>query len=187
MDQYHHQRIDKGIERLKYQVPKLSEAIKRPLKSLPIERRQQIGEEVLARYIHGEQVAAIAPEYETSDVTLYALLLKDHQPEWVSAQTARALARLERHQEELVMAQDPLSLARARELVRSAQWELERLLSRLYGVKQEVTHTLKPEFNVILKPQELIIEGENVGNSGDKQALENHSSVMSTKSLLPKE
>ena len=153
MDQFHHQRIDKGIERSKYQVPKLAESIKRPLKSLPAERRAEIAQEVLSRYIQGEQIAEMAPEYETSDVTIYALLLKDHQSEWVDIQTARALARYERHQQELVTAPDPLSLARARELVRSAQWELERLLNRLYGAKQEVTHTIKPEFTVVLKPQ----------------------------------
>jgi hypothetical protein len=93
----------------------------------------------------------MAPEFETSDVTLYALLLHDHEVEWKDLQTSRALARLERENINLQTAQDPLSLARARELVRSAQWELERLLNRIFGQKQEVTHTIKPEFNVILK------------------------------------
>ena len=48
---------------------------------------------------------------------------------------------------------------RARELVRAAQWELERLLSRLYGQKQEVTHNIVPVLNIALKPA---IEGESM-------------------------
>lgn len=161
MDQHHHERIDKGIQRPKYIKPKLTEDIKRPLKSIPAERRAQIAHEVLARYIHGEQVAQIAPEFETSDVTIYALLLADHQDEWVKAQTARALARLERSQYQLDIAPDPLSLARAREQLRGAQWELERLLNRLYGPKQEVSVSIKPEFSVMLKDAGRVIEGES--------------------------
>jgi hypothetical protein len=109
------------------------------LKALSEERRAQIADEVLARYLHGEQVAAMAPEFNTSDVTLYALLLRDHEQEWKDAQIARALARLEKNQTAIEFAADPLSLARARELVRSAQWELERILSRIFGQKSEVT------------------------------------------------
>lgn len=75
----------------------------------------------------------MAPEFGISDVTAYALLLRDHQEEWKEAQRARALARLDRAQNQLKTAPDALSLARAREEVRAAQWELERLLRRLYG------------------------------------------------------
>lgn len=106
---------------------------KKPLANLPAERRLEIAESVLTRYINGEQVAAMAPEYGVSDVTIYALLLREHEDDWKEVQRARALARLERSQEELKTAPDSLSLARAREQVRSAQWELERLLRRLYG------------------------------------------------------
>src|SRR5690242_11317908 len=78
----------------------------------------------------------MAPEFGISDVTAYALLLRDHQEEWKEAQRARALARLDRAQNNLKTAPDALSLARAREEVRAAQWELERLLRRLYGQDQ---------------------------------------------------
>jgi hypothetical protein len=152
MNEHHYQRIDKGQSRTKYpNLPPVSNLAKNPLKALPEARRREIAQEVIARYLHGEQVAEMAHEFSTSDVTLYALLLRDHEIEWKDAQTARALARLERENRKLEEAPDPLSLARARELVRSAQWELERLLNRIFGPKQEVTHTIKPEFNVILK------------------------------------
>jgi hypothetical protein len=109
---------------------------KRPMQTLPAEQRKAIGDAILSRYIEGEQVANMAQDYGVSDVTLYALLLRERQDEWKDIQTARALARLERAQDDLGTAQDALSLARAREQVRSAQWELERLLRRLYGQEQ---------------------------------------------------
>lgn len=106
---------------------------KRPLVNLPAERRAEIAESVLTRYINGEQVAAMAPDYGVSDVTIYALLLREHEADWKEVQRARALARLEKAQGEMETAPDALSLARARERVKAAQWELERLLRRLYG------------------------------------------------------
>lgn len=120
---------------------------KQPMKALPPERRQEIARQVLDRYLLGEQVADIAIEYETSDVTIYALLLREHETEWKETQTARALAKKERLNKEVEEAKaamraapDALSLARERDrakaceiLLRSAQWELERLLRRLYG------------------------------------------------------
>lgn len=113
---------------------------KRPLHQLTEAERATIAHTVLDRYINGEQVANIAPTFGVSDVTIYALLLREHEAAWKDIQTARALARLERAQDALRLATDALSLARERELVRSAQWELERLLARLYSPKQEVLH-----------------------------------------------
>jgi cob(I)alamin adenosyltransferase len=49
---------------------------------------------------------------------------------------------MEQAKDDLGTADDPLTLARAREQLRSAQWELERLFSRLYGQKQEITHNV---------------------------------------------
>jgi hypothetical protein len=65
---------------------------------------------------------------------------------------------MEQAKEDLQTAADPLSLARAREALRSAQWELERLFSRLYGQKQEVTHNLPngPLINIQLSGQSVV-------------------------------
>lgn len=106
---------------------------KKPLGNIPAERRAEIANEVLAGYLEGKQVVDMAQKYQTSDVTIYALLLREYEDDWKDIQKARALARLERCQDILERAPDALSLARARESVRSAQWELERLLRRLYG------------------------------------------------------
>ena len=106
---------------------------KRPLANLPAERRNEIAQVLLIGYNEGKQVADMAPAFGISDVTAYALLLREHEADWKEAQKARAMARLERAQHALGTAPDALSLARAREEVRAAQWELERLMRRLYG------------------------------------------------------
>jgi transposase-like protein len=123
---------------------------KRPLKNLPAERRAQIALEVLQAYQQGEEVADLAPEYGVSDVTLYALLLRDHEGEWKQAQESRALANKARANKDLQdlreqlwqaeKAHDALSLARIREQVKlaeiqakRAEWELERVMKRIYG------------------------------------------------------
>ena len=123
------------------------------MKAIPQERRDAIAAQVMDRYMLGEQVADMAMEYETSDVTIYALLLREHEVEWKEAQCARALAKKERLEKDVMEARaamrgapDALSLARERDrakaseiLLRSAQWELERLLKRLYGQDQTIT------------------------------------------------
>jgi hypothetical protein len=116
----------------------------------------------LHRYINGEQVAAIAPEYGVSDVTIYALLLREHQDTWKEVQRARALARLEREQHKAETAPDALSLARAREGIRSAQWELERLLRRLYGQDAQVMATQPVQININLRSKPLDVVGDTV-------------------------
>ena len=153
-----HVRIDEGIKRGPRKAKTALEAPRapytvalRPLHHLSPETRQSIANSVLDRYINGEQVAAIAPEHQVSDVTIYALLLREHPDAWRDIQTARALARLERCQDELTTSSDALSLARAREGIRSAQWELERLLHRLYGVKQEVTVKTEEHISLVLE------------------------------------
>lgn len=132
---------------------------KRPLGNISQEERTRIATEVLDRYIGGEQVAAMASEYGTSDVTIYAIILREHEDAWVDIQRARALARLERAQGDLEVAADALSLARARELVRSAQWELEKLLRRLYGQEVNVNMNITADLGDRLRrARERVIE-----------------------------
>lgn len=120
---------------------------KKPLMLIPEELRAQIAKDVLERYINGEQVSNIAPEYNVSDVSIYALLLREHTEAWRDIQTARALARLERNQDRLDEAKDMISLARADKGIKSAQWELERLLRRLYGPEDKDNN---PEITIVI-------------------------------------
>jgi len=155
--------------------PKEYSVAKRPLKAIPQERREEIARIVMNRYLMGEQVADMAIEFETSDVTIYALLLRDHEEQWKEVQQARALAKLERLKEEVRLAKeamrvapDALSLARERDrakaceiLMRSAQWELERLLRRLYGQETNVNISVTTDRGDRLRrARERIIEAE---------------------------
>ena len=154
---------------------------KRPLANLPTERRDQIAASVLARYMNGEQVADMAPDYQTSDVTLYALLIRDHEEEWKEAQRARAVARresasadLSKLRTEAKTAADTLSLARIREQIRiaeanerSAQWELERVYRRLYGQDATQNHS-QVQININLRRESenrVVIDQEVSGDS----------------------
>lgn len=133
-----------------------------PGSSLPAERRAQIADEVLARYIGGEQIAQIAGEYGYGHVSLYALLWKERESDWCDAQASRALARhadalsdLDAVKQALQEAKGDdalVEISRQRELlkvaearIKSAQWELEKLMRRIYG--QEIPQ-LHLSFNV---------------------------------------
>jgi hypothetical protein len=131
---------------------------KRPMKDLPAERRAQVALEVLQAYAQGEEVADLAPNYGVSDVTLYALLIRDHEEAWKQAQVSRALAKRDQSTGDLARLRlqlqsamqenedgtktphDMLSLARIKEQVKlaeiqakRAEWELERVYRRVYG------------------------------------------------------
>lgn len=126
---------------------------KRPMANLPAERRAQIALEVLHAYEQGEEVADLAPNYGVSDVTLYALLIRDHEDAWKRAQESRAVSKRDKSTNDLnalrgqlweaEKAHDALSLARIREQIRlaeiqakRAEWELERVFKRIYGQDQ---------------------------------------------------
>jgi hypothetical protein len=123
---------------------------KRPLGKLPAEQRAKIAAELLEGYGTGEEIADLAPNYGISDVTAYALLIRDHEEEWKQAQIARALARkaqvsndlseLRTQLRDAETALDALSLTRIQHQIRlaevqakRAEWELEKVYRRVYG------------------------------------------------------
>ncbi len=122
-----------------------------PFAHLPEVERAQVADEILERYRNGEQIADLCVEYQSGPVTIYALLWKLREADWIDAQTARALARHAQALTELDAVKAALigaagenallEISRQRELlkvaearVKSAQWELEKLLRRVYGV-----------------------------------------------------
>jgi hypothetical protein len=104
--------------------------------------------QVLMRYLGDERTADIAASYNVTRPALNRWLLDHAEQDWRNAQIARAISRKERAEDELDEAADPLTLARAREKLRSAQWELERLFNRMFGQKQEITHTVLPVLTI---------------------------------------
>ena len=124
-------------------------------------------DDVLARYEAGEQLPAIAQSIGLSERTLYRRLL-ENPDKWRSSQEAQAMQRYDlcktKHAEAVAnlealkrqLDEEGITDAAARNwrlahvtaieracerMLNRAEWELERLISRLYGQKQEVSST----------------------------------------------
>ena len=129
-------------------------------------------EDVLHRYESGEELRAIAKSIGMVERTLYRRLL-EHKDRWIAAQEGQALQRYEAAKinhgksiadlEALKAQLDDEGIVEASErkwrlahvmaicgayekALNRAEWELERLVARIYGQKQEV----KLEVNVNL-------------------------------------
>lgn len=89
--------------------------------------------EILQRYLSDESTQEIAAGYGVTRQALGHFLLRTVEDEWRQAQVARAIARKEKAEDAISSAEDALSLARAREELKSAQWDLERVCRRIYG------------------------------------------------------
>ncbi len=97
--------------------------------------------DILDRALHGERLADIAPTYGVTLQALQYQLMRHAMDEWRDVQAARSLAEYENNKQAITDASDQLELARARDKIKCSHFELERLIPRLYGQKQEVTVT----------------------------------------------
>jgi hypothetical protein len=89
--------------------------------------------DVIDRVLAEESTKAIAASLGVTRSALNQWLLTHAEQDWKVAQIVRAHKRKDEAEDELDGAQDPLSLARARERLRAAQWDLERVCRRIYG------------------------------------------------------
>lgn len=103
------------------------------LASLPAQELASVLDKAIERYGAGTSVYVIANDLGVEHTTLYRHLVKHRESEWRDAKVSRALAELEESEEALKTAPDALALSRARERCRAAQWQLERLMRRIYG------------------------------------------------------
>jgi transcriptional regulator with XRE-family HTH domain len=165
LNEHHYSRIDAGQTRYKGQpdTPSRTEQPKDPksgkfLPSIPPEERHRLIGEALEVHAHGNSLRAIAEQIGVTHGTVRRWLLSEVPQKYRKAQEAGLIARIVDVDEELEEAATPLSIARAREAARFARWDAERRLPHLFGPKQEVTHTIKPEFTVILKAGEKEID-----------------------------
>lgn len=115
-------------------------------------------QDILTRYLNDESTEDIAHSYGVSRGALYYYLRTKAEGVWRESQVTRALSVKEKADERLEAIQARidafktldketferekeacrLQLQLAREQASRAEWELERLMSRLYGQKQEV-------------------------------------------------
>lgn len=105
---------------------------------------------ILERYLSDESTETIAQSYGVTRQALGKYLLKVAEEDWKEAQVARAIARKERAEDALESATDPLSLARARELLKAAQWDLERVCRRIYGEDKAQVQIVNPVLNIMV-------------------------------------
>jgi len=97
--------------------------------------------EVLDKYLTEQTTSQIAQSYGISRKSLVAWLRQVMPAEWKHVQIVRALVRKDDGNDGFETAEDALSLARAREMVKSAQFDLERLDSPTWGQTQQVVHS----------------------------------------------
>ena len=94
--------------------------------------------EVLDKYLTERTTSQIAQSYGVSRKALVRWLREVVPDEWNKVQLVRALIRKEDGDEGIEGACDALSLARAREMLRSGQWDLERLDRKNYGQDTQI-------------------------------------------------
>jgi len=131
-----HIRIDEGIKRGKRKKNEPSVPEERPERGRMTPDLQPAT--VLDRYLDDEKIEEIARSCGVSRSRLNQWLLEMAPEQWRKTQIVRAITALERSKTDLDAAADPMELAKARERLRGAQWELERLFSRFFGQKQEI-------------------------------------------------
>ena len=137
-----HVRIDEGIKKGPRRKRNARPPTRRPSK--PTNDKQLAladPQQVLQRYLNGETSNQIAESFGCTRQALGYFLRKTAPEPWQEAQIVLAIERKEQAEDEIGSAPDPLSLARAREQLRGAQWDVERVFNRIYGVKQEIAHT----------------------------------------------
>jgi hypothetical protein len=96
---------------------------------------------ILLRYLSDESTSTIAADYGVTRQALGQFLLKHVEEDWKEAQVARAIARKEKAEDDIESATDALQLAKARELLKAAQWDLERTCKRIYGIDRDINST----------------------------------------------
>jgi hypothetical protein len=168
MNEHHYQRIDKGqpkVKRLKISEVE-NEARKQARTSkgtfLPVftpEIRSIAILEAIEGIKHGWPLPKqVAEKHGIPQSTLYSWLIVE--PRAIEARALFFGERLGVHLKKIEEAADPLELARAREAYRAWADLASKRDPANYGMKQEITHSIKPEFNVVLK-QDItpVIEG----------------------------
>ena len=144
------------------------------------EVREQRIQIALDRILNDEKASDIAQDMGISRAALNMAFLEYAEQPWQKAQIARGLSRLQKSQEDrkaaleasraattkLESAAAALMLASARDDEKAAQWELERLLSRLFGPKTHVTVEQVGDLgDKLRRSRERVIEAEPVADA----------------------
>ena len=118
---------------------------------------------ILQRYLSDESTKDIAASYGVTRQGLGKYLLKHAETDWKDAQVARAIARKESAEDDLeaigpqIKAADreererlALTVSLARERLKAAQWDLERVCRRIYGQDAPPSTAQAVQINITL-------------------------------------
>jgi hypothetical protein len=106
---------------------------KSPIAGLPESERKQLISWVLGQSLQDRKLREIASDLGIAKTSLSQALLKYAEDDWKEVQVAKAWTQVEQAEDDLETAADMLAVQRARERLKSAQWQLERLHRRLFG------------------------------------------------------
>jgi hypothetical protein len=133
-------RIDKGIKRgpknKRLSVPRRRNPETGTVQGIPADLNPKV---VLEEYLEAQTTSQIAKKYGVKRKTLVQWLRAAMPNEWKQVQLVRAEIRKEDGNDQIEVARDALALARAREMIKSAQWDLERMDATTYGLQTKVT------------------------------------------------
>jgi len=94
---------------------------------------------ILERYLAGESSTEIAKAFGVTKQAMSLFLLTKAEDDWKAAQLVKAIERKDRADELIETADNALDLSRGREMLRSAQWDLERVCRRIYAQEAPVS------------------------------------------------
>lgn len=106
---------------------------------------------VLERYLAEETGEQIAQSYGVTRSALSLFMLKHAEEQWKDAQVVKAIRRKEEAEQLMDKADNALDLTRAREQLRSAQWDLERVCRRIYGQDAPPAGATAVQININLR------------------------------------
>lgn len=89
--------------------------------------------DILERYLNGESTPQIAASFGVTKQALSLWLITKAENDWKASQLVKAIERKDKAEELIETAATMLDLTRGREMLRSAQWDLERVCRRIYG------------------------------------------------------
>lgn len=119
-----------------------------PMATLTKEQLELEMHAVVERVLDGETMGDIAAQYRIGPKRLYKLVAANAEDAWKSAQIAKCLMTLDDAEQDLSQARDIVELGSARERLKSAQWQLERLHRRLFGSEQSKTDGQLVQINI---------------------------------------
>ena len=143
------------------------------LSQLPADTRDSILQDAIDRYSKGESAHEIAVSHGIDVNTLYRHLIEHREADWRTAKISLAIAELDKAEQDLKRASDKLGVSRAREEIRSRQWQLERLFRRIYGQDQPASGHAAVQINIGIRRQDAqVIESLDITTDSQSVAPE---------------